>query len=71
MDCVIGLNEHRQHPRNLKCLGYIEQNTQKSERKSLKFRIKMKQLTRPTLCFSKPQLMHELVIDLYIKAVDF
>ena len=39
---------------------------QKSERKHLTLRTRLKRLARTTLCFSRSYLMHDLVIGLYI-----
>ena len=43
----------------------------KGERKDLNFRTRIKRLTRRIICFSKSELMHDLVIDRYINAVGF
>ncbi len=48
-----------------------KKNTQKIERKNLNFRTRIKRLTRRTICFSKSELMHDIVIGLYINAVEF
>ena len=42
-------------------------NTQKIERKNLNFRTWIKRLTRRTICFSKLEIMHDIVIGLLIK----
>jgi len=41
-------------------------NSQKIERKHLNFRTWIKRLTRPTICFSKSETMHDIVIGLLI-----
>ena len=46
-------------------------NTQKIERKNLNFRIWIKRLTRRTICFSKLEAMHDIVIGLLINKVEF
>ena len=46
-------------------------NTQKIERKNLNLRTWIKRLTRKTICFSKPVLMHDIVIGLLINKVEF
>lgn len=46
-------------------------NTQKIERKNLNFRTRIKRLTRKTICFSKQEYMHDLVIGLYINQEEF
>lgn len=46
-------------------------NTQKIERKNLNFRTRIKRLTRKTICFSKKELMHDIVIGLFINQEEF
>ena len=46
-------------------------NTQKIERKNLNFRTWVKRLTRRTICFSKSEKMHDVVIGLLINKVEF
>ena len=46
-------------------------NTQKIERKHLNFRTRIKRLTRRTICFSKQEYMHDIVIGLYINQEEF
>jgi len=46
-------------------------NTQKIERKNLNFRTWIKRLTRRTICFSKLEKMHDIVIGLLINKVEF
>jgi IS1 family transposase len=46
-------------------------NTQKIERKNLNFRTWIKRLTRRTICFSKLEIMHDIVISLLISKVEF
>jgi len=48
-----------------------KRNTQKIERKNLNFRIWIKRLTRRTICFSKLEKMHDIVIGLLINKVEF
>ena len=43
-----------------------KRNTQKVERKNLNFRTWIKRLARRTICFSKLELMHDIVIGLLI-----
>jgi len=45
--------------------------TQSIERKNLNFRTRIKRLTRKTICFSRSCEMHDIVIGLYINAVEF
>jgi IS1 family transposase len=46
-------------------------NTQKIERKNLNFRTWIKRLARRTICFSKLEKMHDIVIGLLINKVEF
>ncbi|WP_420809930.1 IS1 family transposase [Endozoicomonas montiporae] len=46
-------------------------NTQKIERKNLNFRTWIKRLARKTICFSKLEKMHDIVIGLLINKVEF
>jgi IS1 family transposase len=48
-----------------------KRNTQKIERKNLNFRTWVKRLQRRTICFSKSEVMHDIVIGLLINAVEF
>lgn len=45
--------------------------TQQIERKHLRLRTRIKRLTRKTICFSKSELMHDLVIGLFINRYEF
>lgn len=42
-------------------------NTWKTERKNLNFRIHLKRLNRKTVCFSKNETVHGNVIEMYIE----
>ena len=46
-------------------------NTQKIERKHLTLRTRLKRLVRRTICFSKSEVMHDVVIGLYINRYEF
>ncbi len=46
-------------------------NTQKIERKNLNFRTRIKRLARRTICFSKFETMHYIVIGLLINQMEF
>ena len=46
-------------------------NTQRIERKHLTLRTRIKRLARKTICFSKKNLMHDLVIGLFINHHEF
>lgn len=48
-----------------------KQNTQKIERKHLTLRTRIKRLARKTICFSKRQQMHDIVIGLFINRYEF
>jgi len=48
-----------------------KRNTQKIERKNLNLRTWIKRLTRRTICFSKLEKMHDIVIGLLINKVEF
>lgn len=48
-----------------------KKNTQKIERKNLNLRTWIKRLTRKTICFSKLDKMHDIVIGLLINKVEF
>lgn len=46
-------------------------NTQKIERKHLTLRTRIKRLARKTICFSKSERMHDIVIGLFINRHEF
>ena len=48
-----------------------KRKTQKIERKHLNLRTRIKRLTRKTICFSKTEEMHDLVIGLFINRYEF
>jgi insertion element IS1 protein InsB len=48
-----------------------KRKTQKIERKHLVLRTRIKRLARKTICFSKTELMHDLVIGLFINHYEF
>ncbi len=48
-----------------------KRSTQKIERKHLTLRTRIKRLVRKTICFSKSQKMHDLVIGLFINRYEF
>ena len=48
-----------------------KQNTQKIERKNLNLLTAIKRLARKTICFSKLEKMHDIVIGLFINKVEF
>ena len=48
-----------------------KENTWKIERKNLNFRTHLKRLARKTICFSKSEIMHDIIIGLYINRYYF
>ena len=48
-----------------------KRKTQKIERKHLNLRTRIKRSTRKTICFSKTEEMHDLVIGLFINRYEF
>lgn len=48
-----------------------KRNTQAIERKHLTLRTRIKRLARKTICFSKIQQMHDIVIGLFINLYEF
>jgi insertion element IS1 protein InsB len=48
-----------------------KQNTQKIERKHLTLRTRIKRLARKTICFSKLERMHDVVIGLFVNRYEF
>ncbi len=48
-----------------------KRKTQKIERKHLRLRTRIKRLARKTICFSKTEEMHDLVIGVFINRYEF
>ena len=48
-----------------------KENTQKIERKHLTLRTRIKRLARKTICFSKTEQMHDIVIGLFVNRYEF
>jgi insertion element IS1 protein InsB len=48
-----------------------KENTQKIESKHINLRTRIKRLVRRTICFSKTEHMHDLVIGLFINRYEF
>jgi insertion element IS1 protein InsB len=44
---------------------------QRIERKHINLRTRIKRLVRRTICFSKTERMHELIIGLFVKRYEF
>jgi len=61
------------YERNLpaECHEIGKRKTQRIERKHLKLRTRIKRLARKTICFSKTEEMHDLVIGLFINRYEF
>ena len=61
---------YERHPdENTHIVG--KKNTQKIEHKNLNFRTWIKRLARKTICFSKLERMHDIVIGLLINKIEF
>jgi insertion element IS1 protein InsB len=48
-----------------------KQHTQKIESKHINLRTRIKRLVRRTICFSKAERMHDLVIGLFVNRYEF
>ena len=48
-----------------------KRKTQRIERKHLMLRTRIKRLARKTICFSKSEVMHDLVVGLFINRYEF
>ena len=61
------------YERNLDAKRHItgKDNTQKIERKHLTLRTRIKRLARKTICFSKKEQMHDIVIGLFVNRYEF
>ena len=62
--CYCKLLPNKQHT-------VCKSNTQRIERKNLTLRTRIKRLARKTICFSKCQKMHDIVIGLVINILEF
>ena len=60
---------NRHIPKSQHIIGKIY--TQKIERKNLTLRTRIKRLVRKTICFSKSEQMHDIVIGLFINRYEF
>lgn len=68
--CTDGWGAYQRHlPVELHEVG--KRKTQRIERKHLRLRTRIKRLVRKTICFSKTELMHDLVIGLFINRYEF
>jgi insertion element IS1 protein InsB len=48
-----------------------KRNTQKIERKHLTLRARIKRLVRKTICFSKLEKMHDIILGLFVNRYEF
>jgi insertion element IS1 protein InsB len=65
-----GLGAYERHlPPDQHVVG--KRNTQKIERKHLTLRTRIKRLARKTICFSKLEKMHDIVIGLFVNRYEF
>jgi insertion element IS1 protein InsB len=48
-----------------------KENTRKIESKHINLRTRIKRLVRHTICFSKTERMHDLVVGLFINRYEF
>ena len=68
--CTDGWGAYERHlPAELHEVG--KRKTQRIERKHLRLRTRIKRLVRKTICFSKTEEMHDLVIGLFINRYEF
>jgi len=68
--CTDGWGAYQRHlPEAVHEVG--KRKTQKIERKHLRLRTRIKRLARKTICFSKSEQMHDLVIGLFINRYEF
>ncbi|WP_346016770.1 IS1 family transposase [Chroococcidiopsis sp. CCMEE 29] len=68
--CTDGWGAYSRHlPTNKHGMG--KRKTQKIEHKHLNLRTRIKRLARKTICFSKSEEMHDLVIGLFINHYEF
>ncbi len=68
--CTDGWGAYERHlPAEYHEIG--KRKTQRIERKHLRLRTRIKRLARKTICFSKTEEMHDLVIGLFINRYEF
>ncbi len=68
--CTDGWGAYERHlPKEKHEIGKIK--TQRIERKHLRLRTRIKRLVRKTICFSKSEKMHDIVIGLFINRYEF
>ncbi|MCI5116346.1 MAG: hypothetical protein D3912_16335 [Candidatus Electrothrix sp. AX1] len=66
---MVGGGYERHIPSDKLTIG--KRNTQKIERKHLTLRTRIKRLCRKTICFSKNELMHDIVVGMFINRYEF
>ncbi len=68
--CTDGLGAYRRHlPEDKHEIG--KKKTQKIEQKHIRLRTRIKRLQRKSICFSKTEEMHDIVIGLFINKYEF
>lgn len=68
--CTDGWGAYQRHlPAQMHEVG--KRKTQRIERKHLRLRTRIKRLARKTICSSKSEIMHDLVIVLFINRYEF
>jgi insertion element IS1 protein InsB len=68
--CTDGWGAYERHlPAELHEVG--KRKTQRIEQKHLRLRTRIKRLARKTICFSKTEEMHDLVIGVFINRYEF
>jgi insertion element IS1 protein InsB len=68
--CTDGWGAYQRHlPEAVHEVG--KRKTQRIERKHLRLRTRIKRLARKTICFSKLEVMHDLVVGLFINRYEF
>ncbi len=68
--CTDGWGAYERHL-PAECHEIGKRKTQRIERKHLRLRTRIKRLARKTICFSKTEEMHDLVIGLFINRYEF
>ena len=68
--CTDGLGAYRRHlPEDRHEIG--KKKTQRIEQKHIRLRTRIKRLQRKTICFSKTEEMHDIVIGIFINQYEF
>ena len=66
---MVGDADQRHLPAELHAVG--KRKTQRIEQKHLRLRTRIKRLARKTICFSQTEVMHDLVIGLFVNRYQF